>query len=202
MSTAGSGAVAVVVERAGSAGVPSGTFGMVLFLATEAMFFAGLVSAYYVLRLQAVAWPPPDQPRLPVLVTGINTGFLLLSGGAMLRAVRGMREGDPAAGRWLAATAALGCLFLLIQGFEWVRLVGFGLTAAGTVYGATFYTLIGAHGLHVLAALVTLLVVTRRALRRPGPAAVRSLRLCAMVWTFVVAIWPVIYLLVYEPWVG
>lgn len=194
MSTASSGA-------RGRAGVPSGTFGMVLFLATETMFFAGLISAFLVLRMQAVAWPPPAQPRLPVLVTGINTLFLLLSGYTMVRAVRGFRVGDARAGRWLGTTVALGTLFLAIQGFEWGRLVGFGLTMTSTLYGSTFYTLIGAHGIHVLAALATLLVVTRRTLRLPAAAAgAGSLELCAMYWVFVVAVWPVLYLLVYQPW--
>lgn len=173
---------------------------MVLFLATEAMFFAGLISAFLVLRMQATAWPPAAQPRLPVIVTGVNTCLLLFSGYTMVRAVRGTRVGDVAAATWLGATAALGILFLTIQGFEWVRLVGFGLTMTSTVYGATFYTLIGAHGLHVLAALVTLLVVTRRTLRLPGPAAASAIQLCGIYWIFVVAIWPVLYLLVYQPW--
>lgn len=192
------------MDRSGSvterAGVSSGSFGMVLFLATEAMFFAGLISAFLVLRMQATAWPPAAQPRLPVIVTGVNTCFLLLSGYTMVRAVRGMRLGDAGAARWLGVTAVLGTVFLGIQGFEWVRLVGFGLTMTSTVYGATFYTLIGAHGIHVLAALVTLLVVARRTLRLPAPAAADALQLCGMYWIFVVAVWPVLYLLVYQPW--
>src|SRR5205085_2530251 len=62
--------------------------------------------------------------------------------------------------RWLQGTAALGALFLAVQGYEWIRLIGFGLSLASGVYGTTFFALIGLHGLHVLAALVWLLVTT------------------------------------------
>jgi heme/copper-type cytochrome/quinol oxidase subunit 3 len=55
-------------------------FGMMLLLTTEAMFFAGLISAYLVARGNAAVWPPADQPRLPMSVTAINTVILVLSG--------------------------------------------------------------------------------------------------------------------------
>jgi heme/copper-type cytochrome/quinol oxidase subunit 3 len=61
---------------------------MLAFLSAETMFFAGLISAFFVLRLSAAVWPPPLQPRLPVLVTGLNTLVLLASSVAMLAALR------------------------------------------------------------------------------------------------------------------
>lgn len=179
------------------AAVPSATLGMALFVATEVMFFAGLVSAFLVLRAEALVWPPPDQPRLPVGVTGFNTALLLASGWTVRRAVAALREGGRP-GPWLEATALLGALFLGIQGGEWVRLVGFGLTTTSSLYGGIFYTLVGAHALHVLAALAALLVVTARARRgRYRPDAPGGLELCRMYWLFVVAVWPVLYVLVY-----
>ena len=119
---------------------------MLFFLVAETMFFAGLISAFFVLRLGAPVWPPPLQPRLPVLVTGLNTLVLLASSLAMIAALRALRRG---AGRALverlAATAALGALFLAVQGYEWARLIHYGLTVTSGAYGATFYTLIGFH---------------------------------------------------------
>ncbi len=186
-----------------SAGVSSGTFAMALFLATEAMFFTGLISAFLVLRSQSVVWPPPDQPRLPVGVTGFNTALLLLSGYTMHRAIRALREASGRVAPWLTATAALGTAFLAIQGFEWVRLVGFGLTMSSNIFGGTFYTLVGAHGLHVLGALAALFAVTRRVTRSKDAAGNRNaLTMCGMYWTFVVLVWPLLYLLVYQPWAG
>jgi heme/copper-type cytochrome/quinol oxidase subunit 3 len=170
---------------------------MALFIATEAMFFAGLVSAFLVLRAEALVWPPTGQPRLPVGVTGVNTALLLGSAWTVQRALTALRAGDGPS-RWLGATAGLGALFLVIQGSEWARLVGFGLTTTSSLYGGIFYTLVGAHALHVLAALVALLVVTARARRgRYRADAPEGLELCRMYWLFVVAVWPVLYVLVY-----
>jgi heme/copper-type cytochrome/quinol oxidase subunit 3 len=171
---------------------------MAIFIATEAMFFAGLISAFVVLRAQAPDWPPMDQPRLPVGVTGINTAILLASGWTMQRALRALRGGGQTVIRWLGATALLGAIFLVIQGSEWLRLVHFGLTTSSSLYGATFYTLIGAHGLHVLAALVALLVALRLAIRRMDRSAgAEWLMPYRMFWHFVVAVWPILYVLVY-----
>ena len=74
--------------------VPSGVLGLVLFIATEALFFAGLISAFLVLRAEAMAWPPLDQPRLPVALTGFNTFLLLVSGWTIQRALSSLRRGE------------------------------------------------------------------------------------------------------------
>jgi heme/copper-type cytochrome/quinol oxidase subunit 3 len=168
-------------------------------IAGEVMFFAGLVSAFWVLRLAAPVWPPPLQPRLPVEVTGVNTLVLLGSSLAVFAGVRALRAGwHGAALRRLGLAAGLGALFLLIQGYEWVRLIGFGLTMSSSTYGATFYTLIGVHGAHVLAALgwlaVTLVLLARGGFPEGRMATVRA---CALYWHFVVMLWPILYVSVY-----
>jgi heme/copper-type cytochrome/quinol oxidase subunit 3 len=173
--------------------------GMLFFISGEIMFFGGLVSAFLVLRVSAPVWPPPLQPRLPLGVTGVNTLVLLASSVAMVAALRALARGDRSAlVRRLVVTAGLGALFLLVQGYEWARLVHFGLTLSSGIYGSTFYTLIGTHAAHVLGALVWLAVTVALAARgrfadgRTGP-----LRACSMYWHFVVALWPILYVAVY-----
>jgi len=173
--------------------------GMLFFLSAETMFFAGLISAFFVLRLSAPVWPPPLQPRLPVLVTGINTLILLASSAAMIAALRAMRRADGRAlVERLSATAALGVLFLAVQGFEWARLIHYGLTVTSGAYGATFYTVIGIHAAHVVGALlwlgVTLLLAARG---RYLDGEVAGLRSCATYWHYVVGLWPILYVAVY-----
>ena len=166
-------------------------------IASEVMFFAGLMSAYFVLRMGAAQWPPPLQPRLPVLVTGLNTIVLLGSSLALARTLRDRTDRAQVL-RGLAVTAALGVLFLAVQGYEWIRLIGYGLTLGSGAYGGTFYSLIGVHGVHVLGALAWLSIVlagVRRGGYLEAPAA--GLRACAMYWHFVVALWPVLYVAVY-----
>jgi Heme/copper-type cytochrome/quinol oxidase, subunit 3 len=117
----------------------------------------------------------------------------------MLLALRANRRDDRTRLLLLLSwTAFLGTGFLLIQGFEWVRLLHFGLTVSSSVYGGLFYTLIGFHGAHVCGALVWLLVVWIKA--RQGKYNRRNevgLQMCSMYWIFVVALWPVLYGLVY-----
>src|SRR5262249_59446294 len=101
---------------------------------------------------------------LPVGVTGVNTLILIASAVTMRWSLKAVRVNDhKRLIRYLAYTAALGGIFLLIQGFEWLRLIHFGLTVSSSVYGGLFYTLIGFHGLHVFGALIWILVVLIRA---------------------------------------
>ena len=173
--------------------------GMLMLFGGETMFFGGLVIAFLQLRLGVAVWPPPGQPRLPIGLTGVNTLVLLASSWTLARALRAVRAGDQAELlRGLGWTWGLGALFLVIQGVEWARLVGFGLRVSSGIYGATFYTLIGVHGAHVLAAAAWLGGVFWLARRgRFTRARHVALECCAMYWHFVVALWPVLYVLVY-----
>jgi cytochrome c oxidase subunit 3 len=178
---------------------PAAVLGTLFLIAGDVMLFAGLIFAFWVLRLAAPAWPPPLQPRLPLAVTALNTLVLLASSAAVVAALRARRRRDDRAlVRWLGTGALLGGLFLVIQGYEWIRLVGFGLTVGSGIFGALFYTLIGTHGLHVLAGLAWLATTLGLACRGRfvhGEAA--PLHACATYWHFVVALWPVLYLCVY-----
>jgi cytochrome c oxidase subunit 3 len=172
---------------------------MVVLIAAETMLFAGLIGAYLVFRLAARDWPPPSQPRLPLGVTTVNTIVLLASLVPMTRALRTARRLDRRGlARAVALTALLGSLFLAVQGAEWVRLLRHGLTPASGTYGATFYVLIGCHGVHVLAAVTWLAAVALLARRGAfTPLRHAGLEMCALYWYFVCALWVVLFPLVY-----
>jgi len=179
--------------------VSNARLAMIVLIAGESMLFAGLIGAYLVFRLAARNWPPPDLPRLPLGLTAANSVLLLASGFPMGRALRAARRYDrQRLARSLGQTALLGSTFLFVQGIEWVRLVRHGLTLASGTYGATFYVLIGCHGVHVLAA-VTWLAVTALLARRGAFIAGRQapLEMCAIYWYFVCALWVVLFPLVY-----
>lgn len=179
--------------------VSNARLGMLIFLAAEAMFFAGLIGSFLVFRLGSAIWPPPGQPYLPVGVTGVNTLILLFSAYTMYRAIRAIQQGDrQRLIRWLLITALLGTIFLGVQGYEWARLVHFGLTLSSGTYGATFYTLIGIHGAHVFSAVIWLLVAVAGArCNRFSATKHIGLTVCGMYWYFVVGLWPVLFTLVY-----
>lgn len=172
---------------------------MLFLICGEVMFFGGLVSALLVLRVTAAQWPPPLQPRLPIGVTGLNTLVLLTSSVAMSAASRTLASnGSRVLARRLLFAGGLGAVFLLVQGYEWIRLVGYGLTVSSGAYGTTFYTVIGAHAAHVFTAVVWVCVTAWLAARgRFVDGRTGTVRACAIYWHFVVALWPILYVAVY-----
>jgi heme/copper-type cytochrome/quinol oxidase subunit 3 len=173
--------------------------GVMLFIGAEGMFFVGLLSAFLVFRAGNTVWPPPFQPRLPIVVTAVNTCILLWSSYTMHRALRAIRRGNvQGLVDWLSVTALLGLIFLSVQGYEWARLLQVGLTLSSSVYGATFYTLIGCHAAHVFGAVIWLLVILAMAKKRlfAGEQFV-GVQVCGIYWYFVVVLWPMLFGLVY-----
>jgi cytochrome c oxidase subunit 3 len=180
--------------------VSNARIAVVALLVAETMLFSGLIGAYLVFRVGTLAWPPPNLPRLPLVVTWINTLVLVASGITMVGAVRAVRRDDQRAlRRGLAITALLGLIFLAVQGSEWARLIQHGLTMSAGMYGATFYTLIGTHAAHVVGAVVWLGIVLWWAMHgqvtkgRDG-----AVEACAIYWVFVCVLWLVLFALVYQ----
>jgi heme/copper-type cytochrome/quinol oxidase subunit 3 len=191
--------VATVQDRPGNLGIPNAVLGMLLFLATEVMFFAGLISAFLVVKARWIgAWPPPGQPRLPVEVTALNTLVLLASGLVLwmaARAAQGQQAPMERVRRLSLLAAALGAVFVLVQGVEWARLLAYGLTMRSGPYGSFFYLIVGTHAAHAVAAIVALVWASVRSSR--GGIAPSSYRAVRLFWYFVVGVWPVLYVLVY-----
>ncbi|OGU00686.1 MAG: hypothetical protein A2085_02860 [Gemmatimonadetes bacterium GWC2_71_10] len=176
--------------------MPSGVLGMLLFVFTECMLFAGLISAHWVVRAGTnLPWPPPDQPRLPQIATVLNSGVLLFSGGALLLAHLAFRRRAAEARTPMLVAALAGAFFVAFQGFEWVRLVAQGLTLTSSPYGSFFYVIVGTHALHAVGAILALLWAYGRLAR--GRLTANQLYTVEVFWYFVVLVWPFIFLRVY-----
>ncbi len=183
----------------GPSGIGTNVLGMLVFIASEAVLFLTLIVTFAVVRAGYPEWPPADQPRLPLTISLVNTLVLLGSGSAMFGALRFMRRGwVRSSARLLTTATLLGILFLVVQGVEWVRLVGFGLTVTENLYGAIFYILIGMHALHVFVAVLGLLYLVR-GMRRGSYSREDhdGLTMGGMFWGFVVLVWPGLFLFVY-----
>ncbi len=177
--------------------VPSGVFGMLLFVAAEMMMFAGLLSAFLVTKasIPGGVWPPPGQPLLPVQATAVNSLALLASGVLLLVARRRFQTTAALAKAPYLAAIVLGTVFVAFQGYEWSQLLAQGLTVESGVHGRFFYLLVGAHALHAIAALGVLTWGHRRLTH--GKLTGSELSTIAVLWTFVVGLWPVLYVAVY-----
>ncbi len=162
------------------------------------MLFAGFISSFLVVKSKNLGvWPPLNQPRLPVAITAFNTLALLISGILIYIAVQKSSSRSVKSKMIFGLSGlALGILFLIIQGYEWTKLINFGLTLSSSLFGGTFYTLIGLHALHVLVGAVFLALGIFQSLIQLKTSG-QSLELSSIYWYFVVAIWPILYLLVY-----
>src|SRR5258708_29198240 len=102
-------------------------------------------------------------------LTAVNTIILLASAVTMRLGLRANQRGErDRLIQRLSWTAVLGAIFLLIQGYEWLQLLHFGLTVSSSVYGGFFSTIIGFHAAHRPGAFV--LLVTALSKVRRGPS--------------------------------
>jgi heme/copper-type cytochrome/quinol oxidase subunit 3 len=172
--------------------------GMILFIGSEAMLFAGLLAVYASLRFGSASWPPAHL-YLPIRVTWINTGFLFFSCYTMWKAQATGRANDQVQFVWfLTLTGIFGVLFLGIQGYEWLQILHEGVMTKARIYGSTFYLLIGCHALHVFGAVMWLWFVIQWAKngRLFAPHFIWA-ELCSIYWYFVGAVWAILFPLVY-----
>ena len=197
MSTSGASAASPAALTGAIPGRPSaGKIGMFMFLATDAMGFAGLLVAYAILRVRADQWPDAHE-RLAVLQAAAMTAALVTSSCTVTLAARAARAGrESARVGWLLATIVLGAAFLGGQALEYQHLLlGEGAARMGLdtdAFAGTFYAVTGYHGLHVLTGL--LILVALLFVRRGGA---RSLEVAALFWHFVDLAWIPIFSLVY-----
>lgn len=179
--------------------VGNALLGTILFIGAEAMLFAGLMSAFTIVKnsVSAGLWPPPGQPRLPFWETSLTTLALLVSGVVLFMAWRAYKASDAGtAQRRMLVALVLGTVFVVFQGYEWVTLLGQGLTINSSQLGSFFYVIVGCHGMHAIGALVALGVAYKRL--RQGELSNDYFAAAALFWYFVVLVWPVVYLGIYR----
>ncbi len=189
------------LEFTGNRPLSNAKLGVLILLGAETMLFAGLIGTFLVFRMGSDLWPPLSHAniQLPRLVTGINTALLIISGYTMYLSLRAIQNDKVKQLRhYLIFTGTLGLLFLIIQGSEWIQLIGKGLTLQSGIYGGIFYVLIGCHAVHVLGAVIWLIIVIGKAIAgRFSVDRYIGVETCTIYWIYVVALWPVLYFLVY-----
>ncbi len=174
---------------------------MWLFLASDCMFFGALIATYMIYRGRAedMATGPYPAELIDIPYTSVSAFVLLMSSLTMVLALAGLQRGDLRASRlWIFATAALGIVFLGGQYFEFTEFYHEGLGLTTNMFGTTFFTLTGFHGLHVTIGvlwLMTLLFVSLRGGLKKDDSL--DLEIAGLYWHFVDIVWIVIFTLVY-----
>jgi heme/copper-type cytochrome/quinol oxidase subunit 3 len=159
--------------------------GMWLFLASEAMLFASLLSAYVLLRAGATSWPD-NAGLLDARNALVNTAILVLATIASGWLPRLGGEATRRAPMVVGAVLAAG--FVVLKILEYRAKLAAGLAPSTNLLLACWFTLTAVHAAHVAAgAVATLWVATRNhATRRQGDERLRALRLY---WGLVDLVW-------------
>src|SRR5262245_60902951 len=172
--------------------ISKGQLGVWILLTAVIMLFAGLSSAYIVLR-GVPAWQTIALPSL----LWTNTAILLLSSVAIDLSRRAIRRSDAQSmKRWLAVGALLGVAFLVGQFAAWRQLVHAGVYLPSTLQSGFFYILTGLHGVHLFGGIVALAFVLFKALKNHLTAFnYEPLKLCALYWHVMDALWIYLFLM-------
>lgn len=174
---------------------------MWLFLASDCMFFGSLIATYMIYRgrTEDMGVGPFPHELIDIPFTSVSAFVLLMSSLTMVLSLGSLQKGNVRNSRiWLAATAILGTTFLGGQFFEFTEFYHEGLTLQTNIFGSTFFTLTGFHGLHVglgVLWLLTLLFVSLRGGLKKENAI--TLEIAGLYWHFVDIVWIVIFTLVY-----
>jgi heme/copper-type cytochrome/quinol oxidase subunit 3 len=170
---------------------------MWVFISSEVFFFGSLITVYLVYRGATGDGPTPavlDVPR-----TALFSIFLFASSGTIVIALSRLHHNDRRGlGTWLLVTVLLGGIFLAGQFTEYLELYHEGITINRNLFTASFYTLTGFHGLHVLSGALAILVVAGLAFAGDfSPRRDTAVEAVSLYWHFVDVVWIVIFSLVY-----
>ncbi len=182
----------------GRLGIESRKLGMWVFLASEVMFFTGLIGAYIVLRQAQPDWPDPSTV-LNIPLTALNTFILICSSATLVKGFYSAKDGDTEGMQvGLFLTVLLGALFLSIQAYEYQELLHEGFTPSVSIFGSCFFTLTGFHGCHVLVGVICMFVVFIKSMRgKYNPQENRGIEIAGLYWHFVDLVWIILFTILY-----
>ncbi|MCO4318469.1 cytochrome c oxidase subunit 3 [Phyllobacterium sp. 21LDTY02-6] len=185
-------------------------YGMIMFIASEVMFFAAWFWAFFDASLypadaEQVAraaftggvWPPKGLEVLdPLHLPLYNTVILLLSGTTVTWAHHALLHNDrKGLITGLSLTVILGVLFSFVQAYEYIHAP---FAFKDSIYGATFFMATGFHGFHVIIGTIFLLVCLIRAIKNDfTPQKHFGFEAAAWYWHFVDVVWLFLFFTVY-----
>ena len=174
-----------------------GRVGMWCLIAAESAIFSIFVVAYLYYAGKSLNGPTP---REVLHVPYFNSICLFSSSFTIVMAERAIARGKTRLfGIWWLLTIVLGTIFIVGTGREWYHLIyKEGLTISSSLFGTTFYSLVGLHAFHVIVGLIGLsLIMIFTALGYVKQEHAAKIEVFAMYWHFVDAVWVVVLTVVY-----
>jgi cytochrome c oxidase subunit 3 len=174
--------------------------GVIVWLASELMFFAGLFGVYFTVRAQTEGEWPPAPTELDITYAAFFTTILILSSVTCQFGVFAAEKGDVfALRRWYLLTFFMGLVFVLGQANEYRNLVeNHGTSLASSQYGTVFYLTTGFHGLHVIGGLIAfILLIGKTKISKFTPSQATGAIVVSYYWHFVDVVWIGLFLTIY-----
>ena len=181
-----------------STGLTNVKLAMWLFLGSECLLFGGLISTYMLYRNRHSEGIGPDQ-LWDIPFTSASSFILLMSSLTMVLAVSAAGRRDHRNTHiWLTVTALLGSLFIAGQVYEFTTFYNEGLGYTTSLFGSSFYSLTGFHGVHVSVGIIMLLALVGMSMRGKlhGDKA-ETIEMVGLYWHFVDIVWVFLYPLLY-----
>ncbi len=171
--------------RAGRVAKPSGWWGMLLFVLTEATLFGTIFGTYFYLRFKVPEWPPRGVPE-PEVAVPLALAFVL----AATAVPMGIASRAAQAGALGRARAALVIALVVQAGFFAMQISLFEddlakFTPQGSSYGSIYFTMIGAHLAHVAVGLLLVVWLLGKLARGLTTYRVVATQSIAFYWYFV-----------------
>jgi cytochrome c oxidase subunit 3 len=166
--------------------------GVIVWLASELMFFSGLFAAFFTLRAATKVWPPKGD-TIDAVTVGMATIILLISSGTMQMAVHRTTKSDKTGFLgWLAMSFALGALF---DGMQLSDYIGRPFPISENAWTGCFYVLTGIHAIHVAGGLLGMIIMGLRAKRSKkfGHHTLPAVEFLSYYWHFVDVVWIALY---------
>lgn len=184
-----------------SLGVDSRKLGVWAFIGSETLFFATLITCYFVLGKANTLRSDFQDPKefLDIGFTSLLAAILLASSLTMVLSLAASRRRDWKMFRvWHLATAFLGLCFIGGQAYEFTELYHHNVTLSSSLFGTTFFVMTGFHGTHVFIGIVWLLSAFAKVTKYPdSPENVMDIELSGLYWHFVDLVWVAIFTLIY-----
>lgn len=184
-----------------SLGVDSRKLGVWAFIGSETLFFATLITTYFVFAPVNRARPDFQNPRefLDIELTTVLASILLASSLTMVLALSASKRGDRRKfSIWLLATVGLGIAFIGGQVYEFQHLHHIGVNLSSSLFGTTFLVLTGFHGAHVGIGAIWLLATFLKVRKYPdSPENAMDVEIAGLYWHFVDLVWVAIFVLIY-----
>jgi len=176
-------------------GIPTGKLAVWWVIGSEIVIFGGLLGSYIMARIFHGDGFAQEAAHTNTFIGAINTFWLLSSSLSIVLAHHAAEKGDSKkAFKFIWLTVLGGLMFLCFKGYEWIHEIHEGFTIGRSLFWSFYYTAAGLHGLHVIAGMVIMAIISIDVRKKQN---MHRVELIGIYWHFVDIVWIFLFPLLY-----